>query len=75
MQSKNTIYWVLWLAASAGLALYVTLTLTDTEGDRTVFLPGETTAGHYQIELKGVEEAVDISRRHVAAVRKVVKSL
>ena len=31
--------------------------------------------GHYQIELKDVEEAVDISRRHVAAVRKVVKSL
>ena len=31
--------------------------------------------GHYQIQLKDVEEAVDISRRHVAAVRKVVKSL
>jgi two-component system response regulator AlgR len=31
--------------------------------------------GHYQIELKDVEEAVDISRRHVAAVRKVVKRL
>lgn len=31
--------------------------------------------GHYKIQLKDVEEAVDISRRHVAAVRKVVKSL
>jgi two-component system response regulator AlgR len=31
--------------------------------------------GHYQIQLKDVEETVDISRRHVAAVRKVVKSL
>lgn len=31
--------------------------------------------GHYQIQLKDVDEAVDISRRHVAAVRKVVKSL
>ncbi len=31
--------------------------------------------GHYQIQLRDVEEAVDISRRHVAAVRKVVKSL
>lgn len=31
--------------------------------------------GHYQIQLKDVDETVDISRRHVAAVRKVVKSL
>ncbi len=31
--------------------------------------------GHYQIQLKDVEETVDISRRHVAAVRKVVKRL
>ncbi|RMF00726.1 MAG: DNA-binding response regulator, partial [Alphaproteobacteria bacterium] len=31
--------------------------------------------GHYQIQLKDVEELVDISRRHVAAVRKLVKSL
>ena len=31
--------------------------------------------GHYQIRLKGVDETVDISRRHVAAVRKFVKAL
>jgi len=31
--------------------------------------------GHYRIQLKDVEEDVDISRRHVAAVRKVVKNL
>jgi two-component system response regulator AlgR len=31
--------------------------------------------GHYQVQLRDVEEAVDISRRHVAMVRKVVKSL
>ena len=31
--------------------------------------------GHYQIKLKDVEEAIDISRRHVAAVRKFVKKL
>jgi len=33
------------------------------------------TDGHYRIRLKGVEEAIDISRRHVAAVRKFVKNL
>lgn len=31
--------------------------------------------GQYQIRLKDIEETVDISRRHVAAVRKVVKTL
>jgi two-component system response regulator AlgR len=33
------------------------------------------TDGHYQIQLRDVEEPVDISRRHVAMVRKVVKRL
>jgi two-component system response regulator AlgR len=31
--------------------------------------------GHYQIRLRGIDEVVDISRRHVAGVRKYVKSL
>ncbi len=31
--------------------------------------------GRYQIQLRDVEETVDISRRHVAMVRKVVKNL
>ncbi|MGD8418753.1 MAG: LytTR family DNA-binding domain-containing protein [Pseudomonadales bacterium] len=31
--------------------------------------------GHYRIRLKDVDETVEISRRHVAAVRKVVKNL
>jgi two-component system response regulator AlgR len=31
--------------------------------------------GHYQIRLKDIDESVDISRRHVAAVRKYVKNL
>ena len=31
--------------------------------------------GHYQIRLRDVDEAVDISRRHVAEVRRYIKSL
>jgi DNA-binding LytR/AlgR family response regulator len=31
--------------------------------------------GHYQIRLKDVDESLDISRRHVAGVRKFVKTL
>jgi two-component system response regulator AlgR len=31
--------------------------------------------GHYQIRLRDVDEALDVSRRHVAAVRKFIKKL
>jgi two-component system response regulator AlgR len=31
--------------------------------------------GHYQIRLRDVDEALDVSRRHVAAVRKFIKRL
>jgi len=31
--------------------------------------------GHYQIRLKGIEEKLDVSRRHVSALRKLVQSL
>jgi len=33
------------------------------------------TDGHYQIRLRDVDEALDVSRRHVAAVRKFIKRL
>jgi two-component system response regulator AlgR len=31
--------------------------------------------GHYQVRMQGVDEGLDISRRHVAAVRKFIKQL
>ena len=31
--------------------------------------------GHYQIRLRDIDEALDISRRHVAGVRKFIKKL
>jgi two-component system response regulator AlgR len=31
--------------------------------------------GHYRVRMHGVEETLDISRRHVAAVRKFIKDL
>jgi len=31
--------------------------------------------GHYQVRLKGVEEKLDVSRRHVSALRRLVQSL
>ena len=40
---------LVWLLASLGAAGYLALRVRGE--DRTLFLPGETTAGHYQIEL------------------------
>jgi len=42
-------FWLVWGLSSMGLMVY----LADRLGgaDRTVFLPGETSAGHYQVEL------------------------
>ncbi len=51
MRSKNTPLWILWLLLSAVLAGWLYSTLQDEEADRTVFLPGATSSGHYQIEL------------------------
>lgn len=43
--------WALWLAGTAGLTVYLGLTMTKGEGAQ-VFLPGTTSHGHYQIETK-----------------------
>ena len=32
-------------------------------------------SGHYQIRLRDVDESLDVSRRHVAAVRKFIRRL
>ncbi len=31
--------------------------------------------GHYQVKLRGIDQGIDISRRHVADVRKLIKAL
>lgn len=51
MASKNLLLWLIWLAATALLAGWLVTTLFD-EGDvdKTMFLPGNTTSGHHQIE-------------------------
>lgn len=53
MLGRNAFYWLAWLVFSAALAGYFLLRLfaAGNGEDKTVFLPGETSAGHYQIEL------------------------
>ena len=43
--------WVFWLTGTAGLVVYLGLTMARGE-DAQVFLPGKTSHGHYQIETK-----------------------
>ncbi len=31
--------------------------------------------GHYQVRMRGVEEKLDVSRRHVSGLRRLVQSL
>lgn len=51
MRTKNLMLWLIWLIATAGLAGWLVLTLMDEgEVDKTMFLPGNTTSGHHQIE-------------------------
>lgn len=50
MSKKNLLLWLLWLSLSAALTLYLVQRLSGQETDKTVFLPGQTTNGHHQIE-------------------------
>ncbi len=47
---KNRMVWMVWLAGTVLVAGYFTYKLLLDE-DKTVFLPGKTSHGHYQIEL------------------------
>ena len=46
---KKKIYWITWLFLTASLTSYYAIALVGE--DKSVFLPGETTSGHYQIEM------------------------
>jgi len=48
MLSKKTM-WILWVAITAGLTSYYAYGLVSK--DKSMYIPGQTTAGHYQIEL------------------------
>ncbi len=49
MSNKNRIYWVYWIVLTVGMTGYLIMQLTGE--DKTVYLPGKTSHGHYQIEM------------------------
>ena len=50
MTSRKKFIWLVWLVMSGGLVAWLTWSLV-TEKEQTVFLVGETTHGHHQIEM------------------------
>ncbi len=50
MRRELAVVWLIWLVAAVALGGYLGLRMLHGK-DRTLFMPGETTAGHYQIEL------------------------
>ena len=51
MHARNLRLWALWLALSAAAVSYLGHRLYGEGTDKTVFLPGQTSHGHHQIEL------------------------
>ncbi len=49
MSARKHIYWIYWLLITVGIAVYLTMQLLGE--DKTVYLPGKTSHGHYQIEM------------------------
>jgi len=47
---RRAVIAALWLSATAGSSIYLATSLRG--GDRTLYLPGDTTSGHHQIEDK-----------------------
>jgi len=51
LKNRNTLLWIGWFVLTLGLTMYYAIKITDKGSDKSVFLPGETSHGHYQIEL------------------------
>ena len=49
MKAGNIKWWVMWLMLSVGLGAYNAYALLGE--DKTLYIPGETSHGHYQIEM------------------------
>ena len=51
LKNRNTLLWIVWFVLTVGLTMYYAMKFNDKEADKSVFLPGETSHGHHQIEL------------------------
>ena len=49
MAGRNIIWWIVWIITTVMIGAYLGYRLNS--DDKTVFLPGSTTDGNYQIDL------------------------
>ena len=52
LKVKHKTMWSLWIISTVVIAIYFSYMLFIDSEDKTVFLPGETSHGHYQIEME-----------------------
>lgn len=51
LKYRNTLLWTTWILITVGLTAYLVMKINDKASDKSIFLPGETSHGHHQIEL------------------------
>lgn len=51
MLKRNTILWIVWIVLTIAFATHYAMKFNTDNADKTIFLPGKTSHGHYQIEL------------------------
>jgi predicted CXXCH cytochrome family protein len=51
MNTNNYLPWIMWLAVTLAIAIFLGVRMTGDDGGKSVFLTGKTTHGHYQIEM------------------------
>lgn len=50
-KNKNLWLWLIWLLLTLALTTYLVMKINNKAADKSIFLPGDTTHGHHQIEL------------------------
>ncbi len=48
---RNTWLWLTWILLTIALTTYLVMKINNKAADKSIFLPGDTTHGHHQIEL------------------------
>lgn len=51
LKYRNTLLWITWILITIGLTAYLVVKINDKASNKSIFLPGETSHGHHQIEL------------------------
>lgn len=51
LKYRNTLLWLVWIVFTVGVVIFYIMKINDNAADKSIFLPGQTSHGHHQIEL------------------------